>query len=158
MMNSVRSLAVILLATAAMGVSPANAQGAVDDQAAVWAAVEAIWTAGERGDNDEMEQLLSADFMGWSKGAPTPRSKTSTEMWRKFGQGQSKSVQHELYPLSIVVHGDMAVAHYLYSNAVQARDESIKVSNGRYTDVLVRADGSWKFISWHGGDDSSADD
>jgi hypothetical protein len=52
----------------------------------------------------------------------------------------------------------MAVAHYLYSNAVQARDESIKVSNGRYTDVLVRADGSWKFISWHGGDDSSADD
>ena len=60
---------------------------------------------------------------------------------------------HELYPLSFVVHGDMAVVHYLYTLAVQTRDKKVVVTNGRYTDVLVRDGTQWKFISWHGGDD-----
>jgi hypothetical protein len=31
------------------------------------------------------------------------------------------------------------------------------MTNGRYTDVLVRDDGVWRFISWHGGDDKTGD-
>ncbi|NIV18549.1 MAG: hypothetical protein GWN47_09145, partial [Woeseiaceae bacterium] len=31
--------------------------------------------------------------------------------------------------------------------------KSTDLSNGRYTDVLVRDDGAWRFISWHGGAD-----
>jgi len=27
------------------------------------------------------------------------------------------------------------------------------MSNGRYTDILVRKEDGWKFIAWHGGDD-----
>jgi hypothetical protein len=46
----------------------------------------------------------------------------------------------------------MAVAHYLYTNAVQTKDKKIEVSNGRYTDILVRDGDVWKFIAWHGGD------
>ena len=72
-------------------------------------------------------------------------------MWERFSSEQTKGLSHELYPLSIVVHGDMAVVHYLYSTAYQTRDKKTVVSNGRYTDVLVRDDGNWKFISWHGG-------
>ena len=65
---------------------------------------------------------------------------------------------HELYPLDIVVHGDVAVAHYLYSNAFEDKEGKIKVSNGRYSDVLIKTDAGWKFISWHGGDDEDSDD
>lgn len=72
-------------------------------------------------------------------------------MWRHFNNNRQKVLAHELYPLSIVVHGDMAVAHYLSSNAVLTRDQKTEVSRGRYTDVLIHDADDWKFIAWHGG-------
>jgi ketosteroid isomerase-like protein len=74
-------------------------------------------------------------------------------MWARFNSDQTKGLAHELYPLSIVVHGDTAVVHYLYSMAVQTKDKKTVLSNGRFTDILVRDDTGWKFLSWHGGDD-----
>jgi len=126
---------------------------AVDDQAGVWSAVDAIWSAEESGDDDLVEEMLSADFVGWPNNSPAPRSKSSVRMWNRLDQEQTSGITHELYPLSIVVHGDMAIVHYLYTNAVQTKDKKIDISSGRYTDVLVRDDGAWKFISWHGGED-----
>ena len=64
-----------------------------------------------------------------------------------------KTLRYELYPLAITVDGDVAVAHYLYSVAFRDKEGQIEVSNGRYTDVLVRKEDGWKFIAWHGGDD-----
>jgi len=50
-----------------------------------------------------------------------------------------------------------SISHYLYTNATENSDGETEVTNGRYTDILVRADGEWKFIAWHGGDDDSDD-
>ncbi len=142
------ALALILAST------PLFAQGSADDQAAVWAAVETLWTAEENGDTDWVDSMLSADFMGWPNQSPAPRSKASTRMWARFNANQAKGLTHELYPLSIVVHGDVAIVHYLYTSAMQNRDKSVEMENGRYTDVLVRDGGAWKFLSWHGGSTS----
>lgn len=142
------TLTLLLIATV-----PAHAQGSTDDQAAVWSTVEELWSAEERGDDTWVDRMLSADFVGWPNDSPAPRSKASIRMWNRFNTGQNKGLAHELYPLSIVVHGDMAVVHYLYSMAVQNRDKTTVTSNGRYTDVLVRDGDSWKFVSWHGGED-----
>jgi ketosteroid isomerase-like protein len=60
-------------------------------------------------------------------------------------------LKYELYPLSITVHGDVAIAHYLYSSAFKSKKGDIEMSNGRYTDTLVRTEDGWKFIAWHGG-------
>ena len=133
--------------------APAYAQGSADDQAAVWAVVEEIWAAEQSGNVDWVDDKLSADFTGWPGNSPAPRSRASTRMWARFNADQTKGMVHELYPLSIVVHGDMAVVHYLYTMVVQTKDREIVRTNGRYTDVLVRDDGAWKFISWHGGID-----
>ena len=133
--------------------APAYAQDSADDQAAVWAVVEEIWAAEQSGDVDWVDDKLSADFMGWPGNSPAPRSRASTRMWARFNSDQSKGLIHELYPLSIVVHGNMAVVHYLYTMVVQTKEREAVRTNGRYTDVLVRDDGGWKFISWHGGDD-----
>ena len=140
--------AAIALLTAA---TSAVAQGSVDDQALVWATIEEAWTAQERGDNNWVDRMLSADFMGWPSESPAPRSKGSTRMWERFNGEQTKGLGHELYPLSIVVHGDMAVVHYLFTSVYQNRDKRTVTTNGRYTDVLVRDGSDWKFISWHGG-------
>jgi ketosteroid isomerase-like protein len=138
-------------------VAAAPAQDTTDDYVAVWSVIEAQWEAAQRGDRRWVEQLLSADFSGWRNDAPAPRDKASTRMWNDFEAKQDKGLAHELYPLSTVIHGDMAVAHYLYTNAVEDKEGETEVSNGRYTDVLVRDGDTWKFIAWHGGEDSSDD-
>lgn len=129
------------------------AQDSTDDQADVWTAIEGQWEAEEKGDKDWMQNLLADDFSGWGKSSPAPRSKSSTIMWDRFSDDQGKMIEHELYPLAIVVNGDAAIAHYLYSSAYEDNDDEVEVSNGRYTDILVRTDEGWKFIAWHGGDD-----
>ena len=153
-MKHLKSLNAITLLVLLLASSAALAQGSAEDEAAVWATVEELWTAEERGDDNWVETMLSADFMGWPDSSPAPRSKASTRMWARFNSGQNKGLAHELYPLSIVVHGDMAVAHYLYTMATQTKDKRTVTTNGRYTDVLVRDGTTWKFLSWHGGEDT----
>jgi ketosteroid isomerase-like protein len=133
---------------------PILAQDTPDD-AAVWAVVESQWEASQRGDSKWIESLLAENFTGWSNDTPSPRTRESVKMWDKYQSKQWDGKMHELYPLSIVVHGDMAVAHYLYSNAGEDAEGKSHVIHGRYTDVLVRVEGEWKFIAWHGGADSS---
>jgi ketosteroid isomerase-like protein len=97
--------------------------------------------------------LLVADFVAWPKTSPAPQNRSSIRLWNRFNSEQSKTIEHELYPLSIVVHGDLAIAHYVYTQATEDRKKEVTVANGRFTDVLVRDDNTWRFISWHGGDD-----
>jgi len=143
------SISVIFLTLAGTAIG----QDSQDDQADVWATIEGQWEAEEKGDKDSMRDLLIDDFSGWAKASPAPRSKSSTIMWDRFNDEQRQMVEHELYPLAIVVDGDTAIAHYLYSSAYEDSDDDIEMSNGRYTDILVRREDGWKFIAWHGGDD-----
>ncbi|MGB5448516.1 MAG: nuclear transport factor 2 family protein [Woeseiaceae bacterium] len=127
----------------------------VSDQADVWAQIERQWNSVENEDAKWVDQMLTDDFSGWGKESPAPRTRASTKMWTRFNNENSKMVAHELYPLSIVVHNDMAVAHYLFTRATRqkTKDAKTETSNGRYTDVLVRTDDGWKFIAWSGGSD-----
>ena len=143
------AIAAILLLLSGFAV----AQDTAGDQAAVWAVVEKQWNAVEAGDKKWMDELLDEDFTGWPKNSPAPRNKPSTKMWNRFSESQGKVVAHELYPLAIVVHGDIAVAHYLYTSAYRNKDDEVEMNNGRYSDVLARTDDGWKFLTWHGGDD-----
>jgi len=131
----------------------ATAQDGAGDQASIWASVEKQWNAVEAGDRKWMDELLADDFTGWPKNSPAPRNKASTTMWNRFNESQGKVVAHELYPLAIVVHGDVAVAHYLYTSAYKNKRDEVEMSNGRYSDVLVRTEDGWKFLTWHGGAD-----
>lgn len=131
----------------------ALAADAETDSADVWAVVEEVWNADENGDRKWLDKHLAESFVGWGKSSPAPRGKASVKMWDRFHDKLGKAIAHELYPLSIVVHEDVAVAHYLYSTAFEDKDGAIEVSNGRYTDILVRSDNGWKFLAWHGGTD-----
>lgn len=131
----------------------AIAQETGDDAADVLLAIGEQWEAQQKGDEDWPERMLADNFMGWGKNSPAPRSKTSTINWNRFDEKLGHVVQHELYPLSVTIHGDVAIAHYLYTSAFEDRNEEIKMRNGRYTDILIRTEDGWKFIAWHGGAD-----
>jgi ketosteroid isomerase-like protein len=151
----IKKIGLYLAAAAFLGISSgaAIAQDAEDDAADVWATIEGQWNAAEKSDDDALDDYLAEKFMGWGKNSPAPRSKRSTRMWDKFNDTQGRTLKHELYPLSIVVHDDVAVAHYLYTVAGEDADDEVEVNNGRYTDVLIRTEDGWKFLAWHGGDD-----
>ena len=153
-MNFLRSVAALVLVGM---ITPGIASAQDADDAAVWSVIEQQWEAAQRGDEKWIERLLAPDFVGWPYASPAPRDKGSTRMWTEFQNRNWDGKAHELYPLSIVVHGDMAVAHYLYTNAGEDSEGVLRTTNGRYTDVLVRIDGEWKFISWHGGDNPASD-
>ncbi|MCP4335762.1 MAG: nuclear transport factor 2 family protein [Gammaproteobacteria bacterium] len=152
-------LGIILTGVFTLGSGAAIAQAATDDQvsdqADVWALVEQQWAAEEKGDDKWLDNLLTDDFSGWGKASPAPRGKASTKMWNRFGKKVSKMIAHELYPLSIVVHDDVAIAHYMYTSASKDNNKEGKIEtiNGRYTDILVRTNDGWQFIAWAGGED-----
>ena len=153
-------ISILRLATASFLITAfgsAIAQDTLDDQADVWAVVEEQWDADEKGDTKWIDRLLAENFSGWGNNSPAPRNKASTKMWDRFNNEQSKSLMHELYPLAIVVHDNIAVAHYLFTNATENKEGEVDVSNGRYSDILIRTDDGWKFIAWHGGNDASDD-
>ncbi|MBT8101469.1 MAG: nuclear transport factor 2 family protein [Gammaproteobacteria bacterium] len=158
-MKNLKALGLAVLGTLLLGSVSALAQTPTDDrlkdEADVWAQVERQWTAQEKGDKRWIDQQLTDNFSGWGKASPAPRNKASTKMWNRFNEQVSQMVTHELYPLSIIVHEDVAIAHYLYSSATKdkTRNGEFETNNGRYTDILVRTDDGWKFIAWAGGSD-----
>lgn len=146
-------LKLVLTSVLLFGFASAFAEETTDDPADVWSVIEEEWNASEKGDKKWPDRMLAEDFTGWGKESPAPRDVASTKMWNRFTEQTGKMLVHELYPLSIVVHDDVAVAHYLYRSAFQPKGGDIAMSNGRYTDILVRTADGWKFLAWHGGDD-----
>ena len=129
------------------------AQEARDDEAEVLLTIERAWEANRKGDHDDFDDMLMDNFMGWARTSPAPRSKTSTSRWHRLNDEVGRVLRYELYPLWVTVQDDVAVAHYLYSIAVKDKEGGIEMSNGRYSDVLVRSGDGWKFLAWHGGKD-----
>jgi hypothetical protein len=152
-MRTIDKLKLTLFSVILTAFGSAAAQDTLDDQADVWATVEEQWASDEKGEKKWIDRLLADDFSGWGNNSPAPRNKSSTRMWDRFNDEQGNTVMHELYPLAIVVHDDVAVAHYLYSSAYEDKEGKVKMNEGRYSDVLIRTDDGWKFIAWHGGDD-----
>ncbi len=129
------------------------------DAADVWGVVFEQWQQEQdhhkqrKSDPSWVDRLLHDDFVGWSKDSPAPRTKASVNMWDRFSHTQGRMVQHEIYPLEIVIKDNVAVAHYLFTSAYENKDGEVEMNNGRFTDVLIRTEEGWKFIAWHGGDD-----
>ena len=59
----------------------------------------------------------------------------------------------DVFPLGIVVQGNVAAVHYRYTMASEDAKKERKAVSGRYADILVKEGGRWQFIAWSGGDD-----
>jgi hypothetical protein len=144
---------VLLTGVLATIATPVLAQSWSDEQLGVWAVIQAQWQAAMEKDGTWPDRVLHEKFLGWANDNPAPRSKMSTSQWTRYGNENSTTLMQELYPIGIAVHGNTAVAHYLYSNATENRKGERQTTHGRYPDILVRDGETWRFIAWHGGDD-----
>ncbi|NIN67917.1 MAG: hypothetical protein GTO63_25075, partial [Anaerolineae bacterium] len=132
------ALAISLAGVTGSIATPALAQTWSNDQLEVWAVIQAQWQAAMEEDATWPERFLHESFLGWANENPAPRDKASTDRWNRYDMENSKTLMQELYPIGIVVHGNTAVAHYLYSTASENRRGERETTHGRYTDVLVR--------------------
>ena len=119
--------------------------------------IEGEWKAEMEKDTTLYDKYIHEKFLSWNNQNPMPRDKASFQQWHRYGTENSTTLVQELYPIGIVVHGNTAVAHYFYSIASENIKGERKTVHGRYTDILVKENGMWLFLSWSGGDDPTND-
>jgi hypothetical protein len=134
--------------------------GLKGDAAAVWAVIDREWgrsgccgrenlTPGSR-----YLDLLTDDALVWYWGAPHPVDKASLRMSDEAidqaKPAESKRISYELYPQGLVIHDNLAVAHYTCTVTVVKPNNETSTSSCRSTDILVRdrPGAEWKLISW----------
>jgi hypothetical protein len=137
-------------------VMPAAGQTWSEDQLEVWNVIEAQWKASMEKEANWTEKYLHDKFLGWNIKNPTPRNKTSVQRWNRYEDKNSTTLMQELSPIGIVVEGNTAVAHYFYSQATENIKGERKTTYGKYTDILVKENDTWRFLAWHGGDNPSS--
>jgi hypothetical protein len=137
--------------------APSLAQSWSEEQLEVWNFIQGQWDATMKKDPGWVEQTLHEKFQGWAWENPAPRDKAATAAWERYSSANSTTLVQSLHPLRIVVAGDTAVAHYVYSTASENHEGKRETTHGRYTDILVRTDGKWRFLAWSGGDQPDDD-
>jgi hypothetical protein len=134
--------------------------GLKGDAAAVWAVIDKEW--GRSGccgrenltENSRYLDLLTDDALVWYWGAPHPLSKPSLRMFDEAIETNkpwtNRRIAYELYPQGLVIHDNVAIAHYTCTITVVDKDNKTHASSCRSTDILVRdrLGAEWKLISW----------
>ena len=148
---------IILLSATGSVVAPVFGQTWSDKQLEVWNVIEAQWKASMEKDTTWPDKVLHEKYLGWDNERPMPRDKSSIHSWTRYIIENTTTLLQELYPVGIIVQGNTAVAHYFYSQASENRKGERETSHGRYTDVLVKENGTWQFLAWSGGDNPTID-
>jgi hypothetical protein len=89
----------------------------------------------------------------WDSNRPGPQNRESLARWVRYGNASNTVLEQELFPISITITGNVAVVHYRYTTASENYKKEREIVTGRYTDILVKENGRWLFLSWAGGDD-----
>jgi hypothetical protein len=127
------------------------------EQLGVMNVINAQWKAAMEKDSTWPDKFLHENFLGWSHESPMPRDKASIQKWDRYESENTTTLLFELYPVGIAIQGNTAVAHYFYSHASESKKEGRKTVKGQFTDILVKVDGTWRFLAWSGGENSSDD-
>jgi ketosteroid isomerase-like protein len=102
-------------------------------------------------DADDFIACFHEDFVGWGQGSTFPTTKTDRLKFIADGFGNFDSETLLFKPLSVIVKGNMAVVTYVQTSKTKnnATDE-VEYSTQRWTDVCLKEDGKWTWISDHG--------
>jgi hypothetical protein len=143
----------LLCAALAIGSTAAAAQSWTPEQQELWKLEELQWKMSAEKDLSWIPKMVHPRMSSWSNDRPAPSSYASLEKWDRYQSGESTTLVHEIYPIAATVTGNVAVMQYRYHVASENAKKERKETSGRWTDVLVKENGVWKFITWAGGAD-----
>jgi hypothetical protein len=152
MTSFVRALCVVVVGWAAF-VGTASAQTWSAEQQELWKLEELQWQMSKDEDSSWIDKMVHPNMTYWETGEAMPRNKASLARWNRYSTANNTTLEQEIYPISMTITGNVAVAHYHYRMARENYKEERETVTGHYTDVLIKEGGTWKFITWAGGDD-----
>lgn len=131
-------------------VTNASAQQWTDEQKEVWAGVQKYWEI----DNNNPQayfKYFDDSYIGWSYDYETPGTKENAVKSSKYFSTKSKQQFNIITPAKIWVNGDFAFVHYYYTQVSESNDGKPNTEKGRWTDILMKKNGTWMIIGDHGG-------
>ena len=149
-MRKIISLLCFALAASA---TPVAAQTWNADQQALWKIEEQQWKMSAAKDASWIPLLVHPNMSAWSNDMPAPQNYASLVKWEKFQSAEGTTLEQEIYPIAITITNNIGVVQYRYRSATENAKKEHKTVNGRWTDVLIKENGTWKFITWAGGAD-----
>jgi ketosteroid isomerase-like protein len=126
------------------------------EQQDVWAGVQKYW---QIDNNNPMAFMKYFDdsYIGWSNDNEAPGTKEDFIKSYKYWSSKGKQQFNILTPAKIWVNGNFAFVHYYYTQVSEGNDGKPKEEKGRWTDILMKKDGTWMIVGDHGGEIKSND-
>jgi ketosteroid isomerase-like protein len=121
------------------------------EQKDVWAGVEKYW---EINNNDPLADLKYFDdsYLGWSYESEAPGTRDGVVKYKKYFSTKQKQQFNILTPAKIWVNGDFAFVHYYYTQVSENSEGKPNTEKGRWTDILMKKNGTWMLVGDHGGE------
>jgi ketosteroid isomerase-like protein len=145
------SLLLLVLLSSIAGT--ASAQTWTPAQQEIWKLEEQQWQMAKDKDLSWIDTMVHPNVSVWDVDQPMPQNRASLARWSRYGNANNTVLEQELFPIAIMITGNIAVAQYRYVIARENYKKERETVSGRYTDVLVKENGRWLFITWAGGDD-----
>lgn len=137
----------------ALVASAASAQTWSTDQQDVWKVEDQQWKMAAAKDASWIDKMVYPSLSYWDTDQVAPQNKASLSRWNRYTSGNSTVLEQEIFPISMTITGNVAVAQYRYTVARENYKKERETISGRYTDILMKDGGQWKFLAWAGGDD-----
>lgn len=152
MLTRIVSVAALSLALCVFS-GAAAAQTWTAEQQEIWKVEEQQWKTEAAKDASWIDTMVHPNLRYWAAGEPMPRDKASLKRWSRLGYEDATVREHELFPISATITGNVAVVQYRYMIANENYKKERETVTGHYTDVLIKEDGRWMFLAWEGGED-----
>ncbi len=146
------SLGLLVVALAAQA-SGAAAQTWSPEQQEVWNLEAQQWKMAAAKDTMWLSTMVDPNISYWGVDQPAPQNRASLSIWEKYNNSNGTVLAQELFPISMTINGNVAIAQYRYETASEDYKKERTTATGRYTDILMKENGHWMFIAWAGGDD-----
>jgi len=121
------------------------------EQKDVWAGVQKYW---EINNSDPLAYFKYFDdsYLGWSYANEAPGTREDALKSSKYSSTKVKQQFNILTPARIWVNGDFAYVHYYYTQVSESNDGKSNTEKGRWTDILMKKNGTWMIVGDHGGE------
>jgi hypothetical protein len=131
----------------------AAAQTWTAEQQEIWKIEEQQWQMSKDKDMSWIEKMVHPSLSYWQTGMPVPQDRASLARWNRYSNSNETVLEQELFPASVTITGNVAVAQYHYQIARENEKKERETVQGHYMDVFVKEGGRWLFIAWAGGED-----
>jgi ketosteroid isomerase-like protein len=128
-----------------------SAQQWSPEQKDVWAGVQKYWEI-NNSDPQAYFKYFDDSYLGWSYDYETPGTKENAVKSSKYFSSKSKQQFNTITPARIWVNGDFAFVHYYYTQVSENNDGKPNTEKGRWTDILMKKNGTWMIVGDHGGE------